>query len=107
MFHIVLFFFPAMLFCGFKFHLVNQQFLLRMHTHVLVLYGRRVVADEENQEARADELDDGEVEVVDATHCGGARGGEHTAACAESKLGSHTSQAHGQPPHQAPERPLV
>lgn len=38
-----------------------------------VLYGWCVVADKENQEARASELDDGEVEVVDAAHYGGAR----------------------------------
>lgn len=74
---------------------------------MFVLNGWRVVADKENQQARADKLDDGEVEVVDATHYGGARWGEHTAPCAKSKLSPHTGQAHGQATHQAPESPLV
>lgn len=71
-----------------------------------VLYGWGVVADKESQEAGAEELDDGEVEVVDSTHHGGAGRGEHAAPRAESELGPQTSQAHGQPAHQAPESPL-
>lgn len=74
---------------------------------MLVRYGRCVVADKEDEEASAEELDYGEVEVVDSTYYSGAGRGKHTAPRAVGKLGPHSSQAHGQAPHQAPESTLI
>lgn len=66
---------------------------------MLLRDGRGAQGDSEGEEARADEENDGEVEVVYPAEDRRARRGSHTVARAKEELGYEPSQAHQQAPN--------